>query len=347
MEKQSLETYFQGKADQKLRARIVAWATASKENSQQFVRAKTDWTFEHFSNELSDADDFNRFSQHADRLIKSLPVEKRTRTINRIYQIAAMIAVPLLLTSAFYQIRLSQQLKKQEMNLLIADATAILPQQTETTLDYMINPGVKGRLLLPDGSEVWLNSHSVLRSPNLFDTINRIVALEGEGYFIIKGSPDWPFYVQTKKGVTIKVVGTEFNLSSYANDPFLKITMIKGSLILIDEASLKTISLRPKEELILPNNNFGEIVRSSAKKAKEDTSWKEGYLMFDNTPIDAVMRKMERWFGVTITINDTRILQYRLTAEFENESLIQVLEMLKISSNIQYQVQGTHVLLDM
>jgi ferric-dicitrate binding protein FerR (iron transport regulator) len=204
---------------------------------------------------------------------------------------------------------------------------------------------VKGKVLLPDGSEVWLNSHSVLHCPNLFDSINRIVKLDGEGYFKIKEMQDWPFYIQTQKGVTIRVTGTEFNLSSYANDPFLKMTLISGSLMLIDDASMQTISLKPMEEFVLQNNQFKRAVQNTAKRVKEDTSWKEGYLIFDNTPIDAVIRKIERWYGVTIDINDSHILNFRITAEFESESLIQVLEILQISSNIRYRVNGNRAVL--
>ena len=342
MNKQLLETYFEGKADGKLKARIFNWVATSEKNNRQFIEAKTDWTLRNLPNEPADADDYLNFSKYADRLIESSASEKRKKIISRAYRIAAMIAIPLLLASVFQLIRVSYQLKEQENNLQIAGIIRELPKQTQTMLDYIINPGVKGKVLLPDGSEVWLNSHSVLRSPNLFDSINRIVELDGEGYFKIKENSDWPFYVHTKKGVSVLVTGTEFNLSSYNNDPFLKITLITGGVSLIDNTSLRTIQLQPMQELVLQNNEFKQAVRNSANKVKEDTSWKEGYLVFDNTPIDVVMRKMERWYGVNLTVNDKRILNFRITGEFENESLIQVLEMLKISSNIQYRVDGNN-----
>jgi ferric-dicitrate binding protein FerR (iron transport regulator) len=264
---------------------------------------------------------------------------------NRIYRIAAAIAIPLLFASVFYQIRLSQQLKEHEKNLQVTEFVRILPEQSQTTLEYIVNKGVKGRVLLPDGSEVWLNSHSVLRCPNLFDSVNRIVELEGEGYFKIKATADWPFYVHTQKGVSVKVTGTEFNLSAYANDPFTKLTLLEGSLILIDHATQQSISLRPMEELIIQDKQFAQTTSNPAEKVQEDIAWKEGFLVFNNTPIDAVIRRMERWYGVTINVQDPQILNYRMTAEFESESLIQVLEILKISSNIRYRVTGTQVTL--
>jgi ferric-dicitrate binding protein FerR (iron transport regulator) len=101
------------------------------------------------------------------------------------------------------------------------------------------------------------------------------------------------------------------------------------------------------EEVILKNNEFRHAAKSAATKVTEDTSWKEGFLMFDNTPMDVVIRKMERWYGVTVSVNDKHITNYRITAEFENESLTQVLEILKISSNIRYKVDGAQVSLSL
>lgn len=352
MDKQLLETYFAGHADRDLRTQIVVWAEASEENSRLFIEAKTDWILRNFPNESADAADFMRFVEYVEKqnvATNTDTVRLKPRTPsnlpNRIYRIAAAIAIPLLIASVFLQIRLSQRLKEHEKSLQASELVRVLPEQNQSTIDYIVNKGVKGRVVLPDGSEVWLNSHSVLRSPNLFDSVNRIVELEGEGYFKIKTTPDWPFYVHTQKGVSVKVTGTEFNISSYANDPFTKLTLLEGSLMLIDHATQQSISLQPMQELIIQDNLFAKAVGHAAAKAQEDIAWKEGYLVFNNTPIDAVIRRMERWYGVTIKVLDPQIFNYRMTAEFESESLVQVLEILKISSNIRYRVNGTQVTL--
>jgi hypothetical protein len=107
MEKQLLETYFDGKADQELKAQIVAWATASEENNKQFITAKTDWTLQHLPNELADADDFLRFSKHVEKSVESnrLTSEGRKKPLvsSRVYRIAAILAIPLLFASVFQQ----------------------------------------------------------------------------------------------------------------------------------------------------------------------------------------------------------------------------------------------------
>ena len=342
-----LDLYFSGRANKEQKAKVMDWATASDEHSRQFIQAKTDWSLQHLPDEPAEADDFLRFAKHVDRFAESKKTvqqaERKTKNLVWRYRIAAMISVPILLALTFQIIRLSHRIDEQEKAMQIAETAKILPPQTQIMLDYIVNPGVKGKVLLPDSSEVWLNSNSILRCPNQFDTLNRIVELEGEGYFKIKGNEDWPFYIHTPKGVSLKITGTEFNLSSYSNDPYLKITLIKGKLMLIDNISLQAISLRPMEELVLQNNEFKQAEKNVANKVKEDTSWKEGFLLFDNTPIDVVIRKMERWYGVSIAMKNAQIANFRITAEFENESLIQVLEILKISSNIKYKVEGSYV----
>ena len=348
MDKKLLERYFKGEADKKLKAKVIAWASASEENGRQFIEAKTDWSLQHFPNEPANADDHLHFANHVERLANTLNPQPshnpKKRNIGWGVRIAAIITIPILLTLSIQSLRLSTKIKEYENGMHIA---RLRPEQTQTMLDYIVNPGVKGKVLLPDSSEVWLNSHSVLRCPNRFDSINRMVELNGEGYFKIKGNPDWPFFIHTQKGVSVKVVGTEFNLSSYSNDPFLKVTLIKGEVMLIDHASLQTVMLQPMEEVVLKNNIFKQVTKSAAKSVVEDTSWKEGFLLFDNTPMDVVIRKMERWYGVTVSINNARIAHFRITAEFDNESLTQVLEILKISSDIKYKVDGTHVSLEL
>ena len=99
------------------------------------------------------------------------------------------------------------------------------------------------------------------------------------------------------------------------------------------------------QEFVIFDNQFAQAVSDAANQAREDVAWREGYLVFNNTPMDAVIRRMERWYGVNINVRNPQILNYRMTAEFESESLIQVLEILKISSNIRYRVNGTQVTL--
>lgn len=343
MDENLLEAYFEGRLNSTEKARIIAWAEASEENSQLFIEAKTDWTLRNFPNESANADDFFRFSKHTTKFVESLPIKREKKSFAPIYRIAAIIAVPLLFAAIFQIVRLSNELKTHEEYLTIAKTTTIPEQQIDAIQEHIVNTGVKGRVTLPDGSEVWLNNKSLLRSPSRFDSETRVVELDGEAFFRVKGSEDWPFYIHTQRGVSVRVTGTEFNISSYANDPFVRVTLLEGSLTVIDHASERIFEMQPMQELVLQDNKAENVVKGVALNVHEDISWKEGFLWFNNTPFDAVIRRMERWYGITITVDDPHILNFRFTAKFEGKSLAQVLEIFKISSNIRHRIVGSQV----
>ena len=98
----------------------------------------------------------------------------------------------------------------------------------------MVNTGLKGMVVLPDGSRVWLNSSSSLQCPERFDRDKRLITLDGEGYFEVAHNKKWPMYVKTSKGYTVKVTGTSFNLSSYSDDDRLVVTLISGEITMLN-----------------------------------------------------------------------------------------------------------------
>jgi len=343
MDKNLLQAYFEGKVSTTEKSRINAWAEASEENTQLFIEAKTDWTLRHFPNEPADADDFLRFSKHTNKFVESLLIKQEKNSLSKIYRVAAIIAIPLLFAAIFHIIRLSHELRTHDAHLIAAETTIIPRQQIDAVQEHIVNTGVQGRVILPDGSEVWLNNKSLLRSPSRFDSEKRVVELEGEAFFKINGSEDWPFYIHTQRGVSVRVTGTEFNISSYANDPFVKVTLIEGNLTVIDHASSQVFEMQPMQQIILQDYSSEHLVQGATVNVKQNISWRDGFLVFSNTPFDAVVRRLERWYGVTIILEDPSILDFRITAKFESESLAQVLEIFKISSNIRHRISDNQV----
>ncbi len=251
-----------------------------------------------------------------------------------ITKIAAIIAIPLLIFTLYDKV----------FSGLIRDEskTFFIPEQTEAMMTYYVNNGVKGYVILPDSSRVWLNSGSSLDFPAEFNNTCRVVTLSGEGYFDIRPDKEWPFYVKTPKNILVKVTGTEFNLSCYVNDPAFKLTLINGSVELIREENNKKINVRPNEEIIIRDNSFLEDNKMNADIGYT-TAWKEGYLKFENTPMDEVIRRLERWYGVRIEVSSSEIVNYQFTANFESESITRVLELLQISSDISYEIKDNNI----
>jgi len=237
----------------------------------------------------------------------------------------------------------NNRLNRQVMSLTAQNEKLIsIPElvQGETVLNYKVNPGVKGTIVLPDGSEVILNSASTLRTPTKYENGKRVVELDGEGYFKVESNPDWPMYVKTLKGVTVKVTGTEFNLSTYSDDAALKLTLVRGKVSLIDEKDEKEVAVRENEEVVVGAKTKLEKPTHKAADLRLNTSWKDGYLVFDNTPIREVIKKMERWYGVEITVLDSHVMNNTFTASFRSESLQQVLTLLDITCGIKSKIKS-------
>lgn len=206
---------------------------------------------------------------------------------------------------------------------------------------YMVSDGVKGSLMLPDSTVVCLNSGSVLDLSDDFES-RRSVTLKGEGYFKVKADKSDPFYINTPSGMTVMVTGTEFNLCCYEDQGDLHLSLVKGSVeVLKGDATICRMS--EKEDIRI---TAGKVVKSVAK-VEDAGAWTKGRLIFDDTPMKDVIARLERWYGVDISVEDIRIYNSSFTGEFSGESLVQVLELLSITSDIEYQVIGNKVVLNL
>jgi len=223
---------------------------------------------------------------------------------------------------------------------------AIASYELATGVRYKVNTGIKAMLTLPDSTMIWLNSGSYLDVPKDFGKNNRKVYLSGEGYFDVVSDKTSPFIISTPKSISVRVTGTQFNLSCYENDNNMKLTLLKGSLELIREENNEIITVKPDEEVII-NYQTLESKLDTTVDTKYAIAWKEGNLRFVDTPMAEVVRKMERWFGVQVTVDNPAIYKHTFTADFESESVTQVLNLLEISTNISYEIKGNKIRLSM
>lgn len=209
--------------------------------------------------------------------------------------------------------------------------------------------GVKGFLLLPDSSKVWLNSDSRISYPDEFTGNTRMITLEGEAYFEVKKDPLHPMIVQTKKDFAIEVKGTSFNIKCYDNDLQAEATLYSGAITM----HYKNRKTQRTEQLELkPYESFsytitGKIPRQfNYKKPETQKAWKEGNLIFDNTPLADVFKILERWHGSSFIIHNNQIYNYKLSAEFDSESIIQIMEIIQMVIPIKYTFKNNIVTVD-
>ncbi|HBE41642.1 MAG TPA: hypothetical protein DDW27_10650 [Bacteroidales bacterium] len=196
--------------------------------------------------------------------------------------------------------------------------------------------GVQSEFILPDGSQVWLNSCSVFKYPDSFSGEKRQVELIGEAYFDIIKDPVHPFIINASD-LTIEVKGTQFVVVNYPDNPEIEVILESGDVMvsIVDGKGNKTISLTRKGEMAIYESTGNTI---SVEKVSIDkyTSWKDGILIFRDDPISVVARKLSRKFNVDIELQGIDVEDYVYTATFRYESLTQILELLKRSAPIKY-----------
>lgn len=146
-------------------------------------------------------------------------------------------------------------------------------------------------VILQDGTRVWLNADSKLEFPSDFRNVSqRTVKLEGEAYFEVAKNKAKPFIVKTT-GQEVQVLGTHFNINSYANEPAMKTTLLEGSVRVGND-----IILKPGQQAV----STGVAIKVNTVNTAEAVAWKNGNFQFDNTELKAVLRQLARWYDVDI-----------------------------------------------
>ncbi len=237
--------------------------------------------------------------------------------------IAAVVAVPLFISTLF----LSAFLMSGKVQ-----------KQAELMQTVAVKQGMTTNFQLSDGTEVWLNSGSTLKFPMEFKGNSRKVTLNGEAYFEVEKDVSKPFFVNTKN-VSVKVLGTAFNVVSFADDVEAEVVLKEGKVRLMKnsgDAYMKIGDLLPGQRAVY-NTVTGQNITQQVDPAKY-LAWRNGELIFDNDPMTEVVKRLNRRYNVEIVISDTEIKSYSYRASFRDESLEQVLELLKKSAPIDYKL---------
>ena len=227
--------------------------------------------------------------------------------------------------------------------------------------------GTKTKIILPDGSQVWLNSDSKLSYGVRFNDSIREVSLEGEAYFDVIKDKKRPFVVVTN-ALNIRVLGTAFNIKSYAEDATIETTLIRGMIEVRknNEPATKKIILTPNEKLIYnkteallvrPTNEQNTIAKklealsiTTLSKNIPDSSrveiaWIYGRLVFDGDSFVTLAEKMERWYNIKITIQNQSISNNRFSGVFEKENVEEAFRALQLITMFKYEIYENEILI--
>jgi ferric-dicitrate binding protein FerR (iron transport regulator) len=194
--------------------------------------------------------------------------------------------------------------------------------------------GQISKIILPDSSLVWLNSGTTLSYNSGYAVTNRDLNLNGQAYMHIKRDDLNPLMVACND-LKVKVLGTKFDVSAYPGDDKIKVVLESGSVQLLhtgDDAF--NYRLKPGE-MAQYDIKLNEVAIKKVNAA-DFTSWKEGYLIFDDVPMEDVIARLERKFDVEIIVKHEEVYKSIFNANFKDENLTEILEYIKYSCPIKY-----------
>jgi ferric-dicitrate binding protein FerR (iron transport regulator) len=207
-------------------------------------------------------------------------------------------------------------------------------QITLASTTVRTDAGEKAHILLADSTCVFINSGSTMEYSTDYNTKERKVKLSGEAFFDVRTNPEKPFVVQLGK-INVSAAGTRFNILSYDNEYRIETTLEKGK-IQVSIAGEEPVDLKPGQQVVYFTKTNKAVVRDVSTETY--TSWKENKLRFNDTPFEEVLRKIARRYNVTFEIRNRELLELKYTATFIDESIEDVMQMLKTVSPITYRI---------
>lgn len=209
----------------------------------------------------------------------------------------------------------------------------------EENIVFTTPKGQSSKILLIDGTEVWLNSGSSLTYPRVFSSKERRVKLVGEGYFDVAHNTEKPFYVETTNGPLIRVLGTAFNVSAYQEDRTTTTTLVKGTVQL--EGKHHKVVLKPSEQVTANENDA--VLHKKSVQVDDFTTWKDGYFNFNEQSIPQILAKVQRWYNIE-EISYDYMSDEKFTGTFKRtKSLKSLLLKLEKISNVKFQIKERRV----
>lgn len=353
--------YLSGELTPEEKSRLLIWIKSNPENKRLFDENCEIWiTARSGINhpEYNFHEGFWKFKQKIKAETGIPEGFKRKSPIRELLKYAAIIVITALMSGfSFYYFGRNQVINRgQSMNELVVPL------------------GSSARFCLSDGTTAILNAGSRLKYDNSFGISERVVSLEGEGFFNVAKISEKPFTVKTSH-INIIAMGTAFNVKAYSNDKTIETTLVEGTLKVEGIAAKGTAEvavLKPNQKLTFfkeDSTMVGEISEVEKKRVttaqpaevqkpvsiaravtenvdvKPVISWKENKWIFEKKSLEQIAIELERKFDVRIEFESERLKAYRFTGTLLAEPIEQVLEVMSISAPINFDLKGKVVTL--
>lgn len=288
-------------------------------------------------------------------VIKPITEQKKPLFINYIKWTAIAASVLIVVMTVFYFTRNNRNHSEP------------LAVNTASTNEMNTMRGTRSKMVLPDGTIVWLNSESHITYNTDFGQSKREVTLSGEAFFDVAHNAAVPMVVHAKN-VNIWVKGTAFNVRSYPESKSVETSLIRGAVELTtDTDPERKILLKPNEKIVVDIYTSDtassipaviekvntatarkglyhiEQLRESRYNVIPEISWVQNRLVFDNEVFTDVITKMEKWYGVEIILENKKLAAKNFSGAFEKEDISAALQALQFINHFSFEIKGSKV----
>ncbi|UZO80145.1 FecR domain-containing protein [Aquimarina sp. ERC-38] len=289
----TLYRYLEESTSAQEKTQVENWIESSDTNRAQFEEVKKIWELSTITEDFEQLDTDTSWNSVQQRILEKEGLHGKKSKFSMLWKVAAVLILLFSVSIPFLYNR---------STTLVADSTK--------------------EFVLPDNSQVWLKKGSQLTYHKTFNDATREVALEGEGYFIVKKNKEKPFSIQLGP-TTTTVLGTEFNLKKQDQTDMVSLTLIEGSVQFANDKESKLI--KPGETITTTSN--GKLSVSSTSNPNVD-SWRTKILKFEQTELSQVIQNIVNTYDTKIEIANKELLSCKLTATFEKQSIDEVIEAL-------------------
>ena len=298
---------------------ILRWVSDSEDNRTEFQRLHQSHHLSKLHSLKADID-VDEAWEKLNTILPKARTRKNPINLNILWKVAA--SVLLVVAGGFGSLWISGYFSEQQSAIV----------------ELKASKGEKSQAILADGSHVWLNSQTTIK----YNALNpREVTLDGEAFFEVEKDSDHPFEVITASGMKVIVTGTKFNLRSFAGESFVETTLEEGEVLIEGADNKQLAQLEPGQQA---QYNIGEKNTSVTNVSPELYSlWKNNELRFADISFAELVPRIERWYGVTITLDSLQKNNDRFTMTIKTESLRELLNMMQLTSKFNYEIKGEQV----
>jgi ferric-dicitrate binding protein FerR (iron transport regulator) len=224
---------------------------------------------------------------------------------------------------------------------LFVDRTPAAPEPVAGDFAVFADKGQRSNITLPDGTKVWLNSHSKITYPRDYGIRERALSLTGEAYFEVAKDSSKRFTVNAGE-MQVEALGTSFNVKAYGEDREIVTTLFDGSVQ--TTVHDRIVTLEPEQCAVLDREN-GRLTVRHVENAAYAAMWRDDELVFNRQTMDEIALMFDRLYNVKIRFESDEIGKYRFSGVIKNNSLDNVIEIISLTAPITYRYKADTIIL--